>query len=900
MGARVIWLCVVLLIGLAAPAAAQPAKTAAAAYITGMEALDAGKYREAAAAFSQAVEVDNENIEYIRARGVARVLAEDFQNAIADLQRAIALSRERDREAKVWLAAAYSMSGDPMKGSMYFTHGGDVPAGYANLIYNEMAATYWSSRTHGTYFDKTQNRQVQVNGPVRTKFPEAAHAYVQRHAATDQASAAARADRMQASTAQGDWPAVIKDLSALRRASPDDMALRARWATALLRIGNASDAREEYTRVLSAAPEWAEGYVGRAEAAAILGDARRVNADLRSAAQLGKPADEATKARIEKLLGGSAADEAPQRFAGSVKSDAAIAQLIEQAVALHRWFNARRIRYDEGYQDRVLAMDLAIRNKPNDPDRPELLARFLQYNSNPPSIWNGVRGGGQKARPQSDADKKREINRAYELAESALKIDPRHINAIATKGWLLYDYGRSNDAWQQSKLGLDVEPRHVRLLRLAAQILVDEAGALEAQANALLAGHTETSRETRSDGVYEVTRHYPPTAAQVAQAQANQARAAALRQDASQKTATADNVHNTVVPGLIKQGDDALARNDLSGAERALRAAYTLDCNRNELMQKLAELHKRRGDPFMPNAFLLAAEPLRETTAAPELKAAWEEAMRTAWRSSGEALDRAAALDPADARVPAFRSAVLVQTQQPVEADRARRAAIALEEARAKLTGDSYFSSQPTALGGIDAQDAALILLLRLRSGESDIAAGRNERAVEILRANVAIEQRMNRDQIVQLAPSAMLPEPHTGPTVVPEAPTIASVIAMSRIGLGRAYQALGRPNDAREQYQAVRGYMGNWPATSDNSKTLFTADNWAKLGLAESAYASRSYEEAWRLLLETPRFNMPEDFVQRRQQLEQKVEAARRGGSGGGGTAPGFNIGPFRIGPQR
>jgi hypothetical protein len=192
--------------------------------------------------------------------------------------------------------------------------------------------------------------------------------------------------------------------------------------------------------------------------------------------------------------------------------------------------------------------------------------------------------------------------------------------------------------------------------------------------------------------------------------------------------------------------------------------------------------------------------------------------------------------------------------------------------------GDSFASSQPTALGGIDAQEAALILLLRLRSGSADIAAGNAARAVETLSANLAIEQRMNRDQIVQLAPSAMLPEPHTGPTVVPEAPTIASVVAMSRINLARALQATGRTADAQQQYRAVRAYAANWPATSDNSKTLYVADAWAKLGLAEAAYASRDYEGAFRLLMETPRFNVPPDLVASRDQLQQKVDQARRG----------------------
>ena len=245
MGARVVWLCFVLLVGWTAPATAQGSKEAAAAYIAGMEALEAGRYPDAATALSRAVQADSENIEYVRARGVARVLSEDFQNAIADLQRAIALSRERDRESKLWLAAAYSMSGDPMKGSANFTHGGDVQAGCAEpRLQRDGGDLLELGHARRLFSTASRTAKCASNGPVRARFIEAARAYVQRHGATDQASAAARADRLQTSTAQGDWAAAIKDLSALRRASPDDINLRARWATALLRIGNASDARK--------------------------------------------------------------------------------------------------------------------------------------------------------------------------------------------------------------------------------------------------------------------------------------------------------------------------------------------------------------------------------------------------------------------------------------------------------------------------------------------------------------------------------------------------------------------------------------------------------------------------------------------------------------------------------
>src|SRR5687767_1168613 len=122
-------------------------------YIDGIDALEAADYQRAVASLTRAIAAAGDNPDYHRARGVASTLAENFPAAIADLQRALTL-RPGDREARLWLNAAHVMNGEPGKGG--FVHGGNVPAAYASLVYNDMASTYWSSRYRGMAMDREQ------------------------------------------------------------------------------------------------------------------------------------------------------------------------------------------------------------------------------------------------------------------------------------------------------------------------------------------------------------------------------------------------------------------------------------------------------------------------------------------------------------------------------------------------------------------------------------------------------------------------------------------------------------------------------------------------------------------------------------------------------------------------
>jgi tetratricopeptide (TPR) repeat protein len=598
--------------------------------------------------------------------------------------------------------------------------------------------------------------------------------------------------------------------------------------------------------------------------------------DLETAAALGAKTEHA-KAKTSRLGGPRNAGEAVAEFARRVESDAATDALVEAALALHRGFNAVRLRYDEVYQDRIWAISDTIRGEPKNADRHEMLGHFLFDHHIVPTVWNGPRDVEQ-LRPQSKGERAQEVQRALESADAALKLDGRHVNAMATKGWVFYRYGRSGPAEALADQGLGIEPRNVRVLALKSRVLQDRAAQFEAQASALRAGRTETSREQRSDGVYEVRRYYPPTAEQLAEASRCDEKAAACRKEAGRLDSETARVKSRVVPALVSDGNKALGSmlRNLRSARHAFEEAYGCDPDNRDVLKGLAEVLKRQGDTRASRAFALLAEPMQHTTAVEALKPAWDACVRTAWKTASEALDRAAQLDPADARVPAYRSVVAEGRGDAQASGRQRRAAIALEEARARLMGSSFVTANNVPLR---LHEPGLMVVVRLQHGNASSAARQHDEALQTYAANLGIEKRFTKDDWVQLVPTAMLPDPQQNPTVIPDAPSLASLMAWSRLGAARTLIAVGRPAEAQQEFRTIRTYLANWPATAKDRETMNVVDSWARLGIAEAAVAAKDYDTAFKLLMsgEGWPWGLPQSLETRRKALAEHVRQARQ-----------------------
>src|SRR5207237_892959 len=149
----------------------------------GIEHLESARWADAVAALTRALEADGDNAGYVVARGVAHTLAERFPQALTDLQRAGKL-RNNFWEARLWLATAYRMSGDPAQGARHFLHGDMASKDYASLVYNEMAMEYWQSKFQGQFYDAATRMMVLAAEPVRRKFAEAATWFARRAKST--------------------------------------------------------------------------------------------------------------------------------------------------------------------------------------------------------------------------------------------------------------------------------------------------------------------------------------------------------------------------------------------------------------------------------------------------------------------------------------------------------------------------------------------------------------------------------------------------------------------------------------------------------------------------------------------------------------------------------------------
>jgi Flp pilus assembly protein TadD len=102
----VIWLCGVGVPQVATASVAQTGSNPAlVAYLDGLDALTQGHWIDAVSAVSRALENAGDEPGIVLARGVANTLAEQFPQALKDLERAKRLGL-KGREATLWTYAA--------------------------------------------------------------------------------------------------------------------------------------------------------------------------------------------------------------------------------------------------------------------------------------------------------------------------------------------------------------------------------------------------------------------------------------------------------------------------------------------------------------------------------------------------------------------------------------------------------------------------------------------------------------------------------------------------------------------------------------------------------------------------------------------------------------------------
>jgi tetratricopeptide (TPR) repeat protein len=880
----------VLLALLAFLAPARADQAGAADYLAGLEAMEAARWAEALAAFGRAVSADDQSADFRTARGAASTLSEDFAGAIKDLERSLRL-RPEDKETKVWLAAALRMSGEIEKAPRFFTHGEDMPADYADFIYNRMAMAYWQSKFRGSYYDWEQRKTIEVKEPMRKDFPRAGQMFAQRHKTAGAApgvagdagagAASLMLERAKQLLGRGEFQAAMKDLAALRARSPQDLEILALHAHCALGLHDAATARAEFTRVLIAHPDGAGLYLGRALAAARLGDIRRAQADIAVAAALDSMLVQRQRPAIEQEI----ARRQPGDPAAALKAllHAADAsqpweELVKLASAVHESMNNRRRRYDETYQDRLRVLEAAVKAAPSSAEALADLARFLFDQASVLRERVEPRGPYRLYRHQTDEEQRSEIARAEKLADEALKLSDRSITALSTKAAILAHRHDFDGARELIRRALAIEPANPDLVRTMAALLEVAAAQRAAKAADL--------RETKTWYSMEWMYIRWPSQAELEQADALEAEASELVELAARHLAQAAKLLEGSAQGFSLAATMARREGDLPAALAAVEKSIALEQTPEAYLQRAA-IQTELGQFDDAVASRSAAANLVETTAAHLLIHCQMKLARTAYRDAGVILDSAAAVDPADPRVLAYRGVLHEGNEEPARAISCYRAALALVEASAALHGQSITAN---GSGPVNDDDLGTALALRLRLARLLDEAGRADEAIALCTDNLALESRLGADDRLREIYSAMLPDPAGLPGEVPEADPMLALLARSRVRVAEGALAAKRLGDANREYQLVLQAAGSWPATRPGRERMNEPSARARVGLARVALARGQADEAFRIMTHDGfPGGLPADLAAQIKSVNEEIRVARqssRGGSGGAGGA--------------
>jgi predicted Zn-dependent protease len=776
-------------------------------YGEGLEALSAGKWVEAEEAFGRAVEADTENPDYLTARGVTWALAQRPADAIKDLQRSLRM-RADDWETKLWLGAAYYMSGDAATGSQYITHGPRAqPAtkadtDYSTFVFN-LGLGCWQCRQGGQAKIVLEGNSVEMSLQElqSRQFPRAAAMFAsRRHAKAPPRLAEELLRRAQADVRNKQFAAALKDLDSLLTASPEDDNLLLLHAECLLTLGDYTGSRGEYTRVLTDRSASTTAYLGRALAAAHLADSTRAGNDLAVAERLGAKNVRTFRGQVEAALGGVKPREPAEALARLEKAARAgeeDARLPELALAVHQAVNARRLRYDEIYQERLRALEEARQAAPKDVDRLVNLADFLFAESNTPfeqvepRSWPvyyrhvpqavakfGPDGQPLPAPPAQRTD--REVARAEELVEEALKADPAHVRSLGLKGTILNSKGQYEEA-------RDVLNRAVAQKGDDPVLLRERSVALQgvAHQNGLAAAALQMpsiSTRDNGDGTSTTTTVYP-SEADLARARELERQAAECHRQAVEDMTKAQKLSAGTALGAYYQGLIDYAYHDLKQAQTDFQQAVKLNSDFRDAWEQLAKVDWELGLPEEWAAAREGALKSIQTTAGPWLTVARQRIAETRFQGAREALATACRLDAADARAQTYEGVIEALNDRPKEALMRYRAALALEEARGRLHGRDLAASRQGPLA-VEPQDIGLTLALRHAMGGLLFEGGQAERAGKLFQANMDFLCALAPEELATPVPQAVLPSTADDSAAVHPIETYAMLKVRAQAGL--------------------------------------------------------------------------------------------------------------------
>ncbi len=794
------------------------------AYLLGLESLAQARYPAAVTSFSEALNAEPENPDYLLARAVALVFSEQFKPALQDLDRADRL-RANHNDTRLWRASAVAMTGDFMNSSRLY------PFAQHNKPY-ENAVRAMSHAYGEANFRKTMGDQLAVQQALpaqetaRRQFPELARGFVERVKPQGAVSKTLRQrgiDRYN----QGDYANAYPDLLAAYTADPNDIVLRYHLAGCRLATKAAEAARLDYTACLQAKPAWAFAALGRAYALAELGDEPGAQRDLARAQRLKPELDDKFAADVAKRLSRTrvtgAAEQQLEALLEAARQNAAWDQLLQNASRVIAAAQTNRLRADERYEIERSRLSLATWEKGATADAWAALGQYLFTEA------FVVMGESVEPRvkmlPYRAHDEKSELADAEAALDRALQLDSNHAVALAFKGGCLL---KRHQNWQAAnqylERALQRAPRDPRILELYAQVM-DYAAYVQAVAAANL-----RSVDTWEDEYYVYYRY--PSQAELKQA----AELDRLAQDMWRRArgaleqAAAAQPNQPTAPyyrGVIAQRDRQYAQ-----AAQHFQQATKLKPDYLEAWQRLSIVQAAQGQTRDAISAQSRATNLVHTSAASMLKLVWLDLPRTAYQSAGAGVAQALALDAADPRGVAYRGAIARAQENWREAAACFVAAAALERQRQALAGVAF--DAPAVR--YTAEQAARLIAYNTAAVEALLRTNQAQLAQFLLKTNFALHASTPADQRYQFTPWALVPAVPDDPNRLPDEPNIETNITWSALYAGRLHLAQRNYDAAMQQFQWAANHESRKPPTMDQGMAIRIPGLWAKLGLVDAA----------------------------------------------------------------
>jgi tetratricopeptide (TPR) repeat protein len=802
---------------------------AAAPYIEGLDALNEGRWADAVAALTKALDAAGDNSDIVLARGVANTLAEDFTKALKDLERAKRLGY-RGREPELWTYVAEAMSGiiavpdhalgggprslrskdDAVVVSIpgHVAQGGDdYTTEYASFIVYRLGMEYQKYRLPDRFGGL--NNPAGIKGPqMRQAMLKAGQLFAEKNYRKPELASVSVARAKRASGGKI-TPGNMAHVERALATSPDDPDAHYQAGKAWLEAGRPASARKEFTIALTFKTDLSDAYLGRATAAARLGDEPRMNADLETYKKMGGwLSTRSARSTVESELGDHKVKGSPESLFKDLQDAARSGQPMEQLVAiaskLHRTMGEKRLRYDEIYQDRLRALDDAVRDNPKNPDKLVDLAAYIIEEAD---------NRGEKVEPRRElqpyrfqVSREQELQRSIQIADHALTLNSKHVGAMMQKALALTALKKYNEADKLADQALNLAGNNPDALRLYAKFRAMRANQLSNEAWSLRQERCSSSShdETRSDGLYRVTTTtcYPPSQADLNRAAQLEALAAELRRKARAALEKAATVTKGTVDVFLILADLALWEGKTTEAQRHLEQAVKFDPKSLEAQDRLVQHYTQTGQQEKAEEQRLIASNLVQTTVAPLLRMAWKSTEKTAWQTAKGYLARATPIDPDDARIPAYLGVVNEGDEKHEEAIANYRTALALDEARLQLDEQK----QETGLSiGRDALEFGLAIQARFHLAGLAEQNGKQAEALAQYQAILGYEKRMGRGFESRQMFTAMWPDQKPEKGAVVMAPkNAATLVADAHLRTGKLLSATGKHDESIEHFRSA------------------------------------------------------------------------------------------------